>query len=221
MRSVDDGERLRPTMEPLAWEAILAAGVFFVLGATSPGPSLIVVLRNTLIGGRRQGVACAIGHGIGFGIYAGSAVFGLILLLENSPDVFFALQIIGVFLLIWYGIKMWTAEVDALQEVEATSVQHQRQGFAEGFAIAFFNPKIALFLVAILAQVLKPGMGFNTKLAIGMLGMTIDTVWYLIVALVLTGTPALEYLRKKGEYVYKFTAVALWFFAGSVVYSLV
>ncbi|MBL6885695.1 MAG: LysE family translocator [Candidatus Poseidoniaceae archaeon] len=208
-------------MEPLAWEAILAAGVFFVLGATSPGPSLIVVLRNTLIGGRRQGVACAIGHGIGFGIYAGSAVFGLILLLENSPDVFFALQIIGVFLLIWYGIKMWTAEVDALQEVEATAVQHQRQGFAEGFSIAFFNPKIALFLVAILAQVLKPGMGFSTKLAIGMLGMTIDTVWYLIVALVLTGTPALEYLRKKGEYVYKFTAVALWFFAGSVVYSLV
>ena len=208
-------------MEQLAWEAILAAGVFFVLGATSPGPSLIVILRNTLIGGRRQGVACAIGHGIGFGIYAGSAVFGLILLLENSPDVFFVLQIICVFLLIWYGFKMWTAEMDALQEIEATAGQHQRQGFVEGFAIAFFNPKIALFLVAVLAQVLKPGMGIGTKLAIGMLGMTIDTLWYLIVALVLTGTPALEYLRQKGEFVYKATALALWFFAASVVYSLI
>ena len=221
MRSVDDGETTRPPMEQLAWEAILAAGVFFVLGATSPGPSLIVILRNTLIGGRRQGVACAIGHGIGFGIYAGSAVFGLILLLENSPDVFFVLQIIGVFLLMWYGFKMWTAEMDALQEIEATAGQHQRQGFAEGFAIAFFNPKIALFLVAVLAQVLKPGMGIGTKLAIGMLGMTIDTLWYLIVALVLTGTPALEYLRQKGEFVYKATALALWFFAASVVYSLI
>ena len=221
MRSVDDGETTLLAMEQLAWEAILAAGVFFVLGATSPGPSLIVILRNTLIGGRRQGVACAIGHGIGFGIYAGSAVFGLILLLENSPDVFFVLQIIGVFLLIWYGFKMWTAEMDALQEIEATAGQHQRQGFAEGFAIAFFNPKIALFLVAVLAQVLKPGMGIGTKLAIGMLGMTIDTLWYLIVALVLTGTPALEYLRQKGEFVYKATALALWFFAASVVYSLI
>jgi threonine/homoserine/homoserine lactone efflux protein len=143
------------------------------------------------------------------------------LLLENSPDVFFVLQIIGVFLLIWYGFKMWTAEMDALQEIEATAGQHQRQGFAEGFAIAFFNPKIALFLVAVLAQVLKPGMGIGTKLAIGMLGMTIDTLWYLIVALVLTGTPALEYLRQKGEFVYKATALALWFFAASVVYSLI
>ena len=81
-------------MEPIVWEAILAASVFFILGATSPGPSLIVVLRNTLIGGRRQGVACAVGHGIGFGIYAGSAVFGLILLLDKSPNTFLILQMI-------------------------------------------------------------------------------------------------------------------------------
>ena len=74
-------------MDALAWEVILAAGVVFVLGATSPGPSLMVVLRNTMIGGRRQGVMCALGHGLGFGIYAGMAVFGLIVLLEEAPSV--------------------------------------------------------------------------------------------------------------------------------------
>ena len=121
-------------MEPIAWEAIFAAGVFFVLGATSPGPSLIVVLRNTLIGGRRQGVACAVGHGVGFGIYAGSAVFGLILLLENAPSVFLILQIIGALLLVWYGIMMWTADINALQDFDSESIGKDRQGFAEGFA---------------------------------------------------------------------------------------
>lgn len=210
-------------MEPIVWEAILAASVFFILGATSPGPSLIVVLRNTLIGGRRQGVACAVGHGIGFGIYAGSAVFGLILLLDKSPNTFLILQMIGVGLLVFYGVKMWNAEVDGMQEISTDVGKHQRQGFSEGFAIAFFNPKIALFLVAVLAQVLKlyPEMGFETKLAIGLLGMAIDTLWYVLVALVLTGTPALEALRNKGEYVYKITAVALWFFAVSVISSLI
>lgn len=210
-------------MEPIVWEAILAASVFFILGATSPGPSLIVVLRNTLIGGRRQGVACAVGHGVGFGIYAGSAVFGLILLLDKSPNTFLILQMIGVGLLVFYGVKMWNAEVDGMQEISTDVGKNQRQGFSEGFAIAFFNPKIALFLVAILAQVLKlyPEMGFETKLAIGLLGMAIDTLWYVLVALVLTGTPALEALRNKGEYVYKITAVALWFFAVSVISSLI
>ena len=142
-------------MEALAWDVILAAGVVFVLGATSPGPSLMVVLRNTMIGGRRQGVMCALGHGLGFGMYAGMAVFGLIVLLEEAPSVFTGLQLVGCGLLAWYGWSMWTANHDSLFNEDMGSTA---QGFAEGFAIAFFNPKIALFLVAVLAQVLQPEM---------------------------------------------------------------
>ena len=207
-------------MEGLAWEAILAAGTFFFLGAISPGPSVMVVIRNTIIGGRSQGVACAIGHGIGFGIYAGSAVFGLIVLLENAPDVFLILQLIGVGLLIWYGYLMWNDDVNLGESKKTDQNQIRKQGFVEGFSIAFFNPKIALFLVAILAQVLEPGMGMATKLAIGLLGMSIDMGWYLIVALVLTGTGAIDWLRLRGQLIYRITAIALWVFAASVLYSM-
>ena len=208
-------------MEGLAWEAILAAGTFFFLGAISPGPSVMVVIRNTIIGGRSQGVACAIGHGIGFGIYAGSAVFGLIVLLENAPDAFLILQLIGVGLLVWYGYLMWNDDVDLGESKEIDKTQIRRQGFIEGFSIAFFNPKIALFLVAILAQVLEPGMGTGTKLVIGLLGMSIDMGWYLIVALVLTGTGAIDWLRLRGRLIYRITAIALWIFAASVLYSMI
>ena len=207
-------------MEGLAWEAIFAAGTFFFLGAISPGPSVMVVIRNTIIGGRSQGVACAIGHGIGFGIYAGSAVFGLIVLLENAPDVFLILQLIGVGLLIWYGYLMWNDEVNLEDNDEFDNSKIRRRGFIEGFSIAFFNPKIALFLVAILAQVLEPGMGLGTKLVIGILGMSIDMGWYLFVALALTGTGAVDWLRVRGKLIYRITAVALWLFAASVLYSM-
>jgi len=207
-------------MEELAWSAIFAAGTFFFLGAISPGPSVMVVIRNTIVGGRSQGVACAIGHGIGFGIYAGSAVFGLIVLLENAPDAFLILQLIGVGLLIWYGYLMWNDDVDLGESKKTDQNQIRKQGFIEGFSIAFFNPKIALFLVAILAQVLEPGMGMATKLAIGLLGMSIDMGWYLIVALVLTGTGAIDWLRLRGQVIYRVTAIALWGFAIAVLYSM-
>ena len=75
-------------------------------------------------------------------------------------------------------------------------------------------------MVAVLAQVLESGMGIETKLAIGILGMVIDMGWYMIVAIALTGTPALETLRAKGNVVYRITALALWFFAGSVSLSM-
>lgn len=204
-------------MDPVAWDVLLAAGAVFFLGAISPGPSLMVVLRNTMIGGRRQGVMCALGHGLGFGIYAGLAVFGLIVLLEEAPAVFTALQLVGCGLLAWYGWSMWNANHEALFHDEAAS---NAQGFAEGFAIAFFNPKIALFLVAVLAQVLQPDMNLLSKTAVGLLGMTIDTLWYLLVALVLTGTPWLDRLKHRAALIHRLTALVLWGFALSVLTTL-
>jgi len=201
-----------------AWEAILAASTVFFLGAISPGPSLLMVIRNTIVGGRRRGVMCAVGHGIGFGLYAGVAIFGLIVLLEEAPGVFLGLQWIGIALLVWYGWLMW-AHSD--EEVTEDSVEKEARGFLEGFSIAFFNPKIALFLVAVLAQVLESGMSLETKLVIGFIGMAIDMAWYVLVAVFLTGTPLLDWLRSNGSIVNRLTAVVLWGFASTVMVGVI
>ena len=201
-----------------AWEAILAASTVFFLGAISPGPSLLMVIRNTIVGGRRRGVMCAVGHGIGFGLYAGVAIFGLIVLLEEAPGVFLGLQWIGIALLIWYGWLMW-AHSD--EEVTEDSVEKEARGFLEGFSIAFFNPKIALFLVAVLAQVLESGMSLETKLVFGFIGMAIDMAWYVLVAVFLTGTPLLDWLRSNGSIVNRLTAVVLWGFASTVMVGVI
>ena len=204
-------------METVAWDVLLAAGTVFLLGAMSPGPSLMVVLRNTMIGGRKQGVMCALGHGLGFGLYAGLAVYGLIVVLEEAPAVFAGLQLVGSALLLWYGWSMWHTDHERLFNEDSAS---RAQGFGEGFAIAFFNPKIALFLVAVLAQVLQPDMNLTSKAAVGLLGMLIDTLWYLIVALVLTGTPWLDRLKERATTIHRLMALVLWGFALSVVFQL-
>ena len=201
-----------------AWEAILAASTVFFLGAISPGPSLLMVIRNTIVGGRRRGVMCAVGHGIGFGLYAGVAIFGLIVLLEEAPGVFLGLQWIGIALLVWYGWLMWAHSDEELAE---DSVEKEARGFLEGFSIAFFNPKIALFLVAVLAQVLESGMSLETKLVIGFIGMAIDMAWYVLVAVFLTGTPLLDWLRSNGSIVNRLTAVVLWGFASTVMIGVI
>lgn len=201
----------------LAWEAILAASTVFFLGAISPGPSLLMVIRNTIVGGRRRGVLCAVGHGIGFGLYAGIAIFGLIVLLEEAPGIFLILQWIGIGLLAWYGWLMWNHNAEG----ENQTIHGEAKGFLEGFSIAFFNPKIALFLVAVLAQVLESGMSLETKLVIGFVGMAIDMVWYVLVAVFLTGTALLDWLRANGAFVNRITALVLWGFATTVLLGIV
>jgi threonine/homoserine/homoserine lactone efflux protein len=56
--------------------ALLGMSLVCAMGAMSPGSSLAVVLRNTISGGRTQGIMTGIGHGIGFSIYAMIAVTG-------------------------------------------------------------------------------------------------------------------------------------------------
>jgi threonine/homoserine/homoserine lactone efflux protein len=166
--------------------AISAAAVMFTLGATSPGPSLAIVLRNTMIGGRARGLACAVGHGIGFGFYAITVVFGLVILMENNPELFTFMQIIGGLFLLYLGVGMIRSEAKEIVQSEGKT-----KGFVEGFFIAFLNPKIAVFMLAVLSTVLDPSMSSDTKWVIAGMGMTIDTVWYVLVALVLSNSAML------------------------------
>lgn len=166
--------------------AISAAAVMFILGATSPGPSLAVVLRNTMIGGRSRGLACAVGHGLGFGFYAVTVVFGLVVIMENNPDIFTLMQIIGGLFLLYLGIEMIRNKSKVIEQSEG-----KREGFFEGFLIAFLNPKIAVFMLAVLSSILDPGMSSETKWVIAGMGMTIDTIWYVLVALVLSNSTML------------------------------
>jgi threonine/homoserine/homoserine lactone efflux protein len=186
------------------WAAVAAASALFVAGATSPGPSLAIVVRNTIIGGRSRGMACAIGHGIGFGFYAVAAVFGLVVLMETLPNLFFTLQMLGVVFLLWMGVNLLRAKHEEVQEHES-----KRKGFMEGFMIAFLNPKIAVFMLFVLAAVLEPGMAEGTKWVIAALGAGIDATWYLIVAAILTSGTLLEKMKENQVRFHQFTGILM------------
>jgi threonine/homoserine/homoserine lactone efflux protein len=176
----------------------------FILGATSPGPSLAVVLRNTMIGGRSRGLACAVGHGIGFGFYAVSVVFGLVAIMDSNPNLFTLMQILGGLFLLYLGIEIIRSEEKEIQHSEG-----KREGFIEGFFIAFLNPKIAVFMLAVLSSVLDPSMSSDTKWIIAGMGMTIDTVWYVLVALILSNSSMLTKIENNQRLLNQITGVLM------------
>ena len=90
-------------MSPEAWAAL---AVVFMLGAMSPGPSLAVILSNTISGGRRQGIVAGLGHGIGFGIYAFLAALSLATALSMHEGAQLVLHWGGVVVLLWLGFKL-------------------------------------------------------------------------------------------------------------------
>ena len=169
-------------------------GMSFVcaMGAISPGPSLAVVLRNTISGGRTQGVMTGIGHGIGLGIYAFIAVMGLSSLLLANKQIFNLLQWAGALVLIWLAFNMITYNPsDSSKEHEGSG----RRGFLEGFMIAFLNPKILVFMVAVFSQFINPDITNSGRFIMAIMAGVIDTTLYVLVAAVLAGTPIVDKLR--------------------------
>ena len=168
-------------------------------GVTRPqGPSLAVVLRNTISGGRTQGVMTGIGHGIGFSIYAMIAVTGLSAILIADETKFNLLQWAGVIVLVWLSYNMLTYQPsDNAKEHQSSG----RRGFVEGFMISFLNPKILVFLVAVFSQFIDPQMTDTDRVAMAVIAGIIDTTWYVLVAAVLSGTTIIDKLRENSTIV--------------------
>ena len=197
--------------------ALIPVALVLIGGAISPGPSLAVVLRNTIVGGRARGVACSVGHGIGFGIYAFLAISGIALLKSEGLQWATALELAGAAFLVWIGVAMIRApEREFDDEHEARG----RDGFVEGFLIAFLNPKIFVFLTAIFSQFIDAGMPVQERLILATVALVIDTTWYVIVAMALSGTPLLDELRKRGKQIDFVVGIILLALAAAVVWSL-
>lgn len=177
-------------MELASWITI---GTVCLAGAASPGPSLAVVVRNTIKGGRAQGVLASVGHGLGVGIYAFAAVVGIAGLMSTFPRVATTIGIIGGLYLIWMGVGALRARKGPETEEHAST---GRSGFIEGFCIAFFNPKIAVFFLALLGSFLPADASAWDRTGVAGVAMIIDGVWYSLVALLLVATGMADWLAR-------------------------
>ena len=167
-----------------------------ILGAMSPGPSLGVVVQNTLAGGRAQGVVTALSHGVGIIIWAMLTAGGIGLLITQQPALFEGMRYGGAILLVYLGIRSLRSTASATEALHTVTTAHTTP-VRDGFAIAIINPKIALFFLALFSQFVRPTAGMGEKVIMGLTAGVIDVLWYALVALALSHSAILDRLRAR------------------------
>ena len=200
-------------MDPSEWVALATV---FTLGAMSPGPSLAVVLRNTMSGGRSQGISTGIGHGIGFGIYAFLAALGIATAISANEDVEQSLQVGGVLILLWLGVTFLRHDMAGPRQANDHAESHglsEGVGFVQGFSIAILNPKIMAWMLALYAPFIEADSSLETLIGMGILGMFIDGTWYVTVATVLTVGNRADVLRSKAHLIDGAMGIVMFLFA--------
>ena len=178
------------------------------MGAISPGPSLALVLRHTLGGGRAPGIVAALSHSLGVGFYALLTVLGLGALVVRFPTLFQGLAWAGAIYLAWLGIKALRAGKAATLEASG-KVTTRRQAAREAMLVALGNPKLILFFIALLSQFVTPGMSPVAKALIVLTAMFIDGAWYVLVAVLLTQSRVLPWLQARAHWIHRITGMLL------------
>tara|TARA_S200000501_G_scaffold81790_1_gene73795 strand:+ start:11424 stop:12035 length:612 start_codon:yes stop_codon:yes gene_type:complete len=191
-------------------KSLIGLSFICAMGAISPGPSLVVVLRNTIAGGRRQGVMTGVGHGLGITVYSFIAVMGLSSLLLANKQIFNLLQWAGALVLIWLAFDMIFFNTSDLSEKYEDS---GRRGFIEGFMISFLNPKILVFMVAVFSQFISPDIDDPSRFIMAIMAGIIDAAWYVLVAIAIAGTPIINTLRANAGTIDRSIGVVLLFIA--------
>ena len=170
------------------------------LGAISPGPSFVFVSRTSLALSRRDGMAAALGMGVGGVIFAALALFGLHAVLAKVAGLYAGLRLAGGLYLLYVAFRLWRAAVAPL--IVPASAEHRIAGpvrsFSLGLATQLSNPKTAVVYGSIFAALLPPVPPAWIFVALPPAVMVIEIGWYTIVAVTFSSErPRAVYLRGK------------------------
>src|SRR5690554_6207570 len=75
-----------------------------------PGPSVTVVIANSIRHGTRAGLLNVLGTQIGLILMIGVLAFGLSAAVSAMGSLFEVLRLVGAAYLIWLGIRMWRSD---------------------------------------------------------------------------------------------------------------
>lgn len=199
-------------------ELWLSLVVICILGALSPGPSLALVVRNTMLGGQKSGLATALSHGFGVGLYAAIAVTGIGLVIVQSPLLFQTVQYAGAGFLLHLAFNALKSNGSNIElDVDQEQSTKQINGWRDGFLLAFLNPKLAIFFLALFSQFVDVNASISHKLIMIFTVGGLDALWYCLVAFGLSRGPVLEKLKANSHVIDKITGVVLILLAVRVV----
>ncbi|MGH3378476.1 MAG: LysE family translocator [Actinoallomurus sp.] len=169
-------------------------GVVALLTIT-PGPDMLLVVRNGLSAGVRGAWRTGLGCCLGISVHATAAVLGLSAILAASASAYSTVKLAGALYLAYLGIRMLISAImsgDAAQESAVpavpvapvpapaeTQVRPSGRAFRQGLVTNLLNPKIALIFLTLLPQFVandEPRLRTTAILAAVFLGIAV--LWW-------------------------------------------
>ena len=170
-------------------ETLLSFAFATSILAISPGPDNIFVLTQSIVNGRKFGLATVGGLIAGCLVHTSLLAFGVSALIKASDSLFMGIKIFGSTYLLYLAHGIYKTDASISLSEENTPKKTTKQLFKQGFIMNVLNPKVSIFFLAFF-----PGFLFsstiNTVSQFYILGFIFMFVSFIIFSLlaILSGT---------------------------------
>lgn len=145
-----------------------------ILFSVVPGPSVTIVVANSLAGGTRAGLLTILGTEIAMLSMVFVVALGLEAVMTLVSEAFLVIKLVGAAYLVWIGWKMFNSS--GKLEMEGGAKLPARRYLLQGAVVNWSNPKTLLFLGAFLPQFVDMSRpAFGQIMILGLIVMAVAT----------------------------------------------
>lgn len=166
----------------MSLELWLAFTLACILLTLVPGPSVLLVISQSIMRGRDAAFMCIVGDVVGGVVLMGLSFVGVGAILAASAVLFQLVKWAGVIFLAYLGItQILEAKNDGQDFSFDAGASSNWASFWAGALTAILNPKAIVFYMAFLSQFVDPGSPFGPQVVI------LITTSSVVVAFLLAG----------------------------------
>ena len=157
---------------------LTTAYLAYVLACTAiiivPGPTVTIIIANSLRYGPRAGLLNVVGTQLGLLVWLTIAILGLSAIIHSLGFWYYLIRLAGAGYLVWLGFKLWRSRGAML----LGDAPPPRGGFvAQGCFVILSNPKVLIVFGALIPQFADPTMEFTRQVIwLGMTFMALATL---------------------------------------------
>lgn len=141
-------------------ETLLSFAFATSILALSPGPDNVFVLTQSIVNGKKYGLATVFGLISGCLIHTTLLAFGVSAIIKQSENLFFVIKLFGAIYLLYLAYKVYQSDANIILSNENAVQKTTTQLFKQGFVMNVLNPKVSIFFLAFF-----PGFLFSETLS--------------------------------------------------------
>lgn len=182
---------------------LAALMAIFSFAIVSPGADLAMVMRQSLVHGRRAAIFTSFGVGTSLMFHVSYTILGLGLIISKSILLFSIVKWLGVAYLLYIGVQSLRAGKMSLAVAEGPAVRSQSplKAFGLGFAANALNPKPVFFFLSIFSTVVSIHTPVAVKFGYGLVMASCLIAWFVGVSFFLTTPKMRAAFERAGQWI--------------------